>query len=98
MAVHSWPRQTTSRGSDPMSEPYRPALLRVFKAGYTRQDLLADVGAGLLVGVVALPLSMALAIASGCKPEQGLWTSIIAGFLISLCGGSRVQVGGPAGA
>ncbi len=80
-----------------MAHWYRPGIL-VLAEGYTRQDLLADLGSGLLVGVVALPLSMALAIASGCRPEQGLWTSIIAGLLISLLGGSRVQIGGPAGA
>jgi len=66
--------------------------------GYSRQRLLQDVGAGLAVGVVALPLSMAFGIASGLTPETGLFTAIIAGFLISLLGGSRVQVGGPAGA
>jgi SulP family sulfate permease len=80
-----------------MASAYRPGIM-VLAEGYTRQDLLADLGAGLLVGVVALPLSMALAIASGCRPEQGLWTSIIAGVLISILGGSRVQIGGPAGA
>jgi len=80
-----------------MAGAYRPAIMALAD-GYSRQDLLADLGAGLLVGVVALPLSMALAIASGCKPEQGLWTSIIAGLLISVLGGSRVQIGGPAGA
>ena len=77
---------------------YRPALLHALSQGYSRHDFVADLFAGLLVGVVALPLSMALAIASGCKPEQGLWTAIIGGFLISLLGGSRVQIGGPAGA
>ena len=77
---------------------YRPALLHALSQGYSRRDLLADVGAGLLVGVVALPLSMALAIASGCTPEQGLWTAVVGGLLISLFGGSRVQIGGPAGA
>lgn len=65
---------------------------------YNRQRLVQDIGAGLAVGVVALPLSMAFAIASGLPPETGLFTAIIAGFLISLLGGSRVQVGGPAGA
>ncbi len=80
-----------------MASAYRPAIM-VLAEGYTRRDLLADLGAGLLVGVVALPLSMALAIASGCRPEQGLWTSIIAGVLISVLGGSRVQIGGPAAA
>ncbi len=77
---------------------YRPALLTTLRAGYGRPELLKDISAGMLVGVVALPLSMALAIASGCKPEQGLWTAIIGGFIISLLGGSRVQIGGPAGA
>jgi SulP family sulfate permease len=66
--------------------------------GYNRQRLLTDVGAGLTVGVVALPLAMAFAIASGVKPEAGLFTAIIAGFLISALGGSHVQIGGPAGA
>ena len=77
---------------------FRPALLRSLRAGYTRKDLLADIFAGLLVGVVALPLSMGLAIASGATPEQGLYVAIIGGLLISIFGGSRVQVGGPAGA
>ena len=76
---------------------YRPALLQSLKEGYTRRDFTADLSAGLLVGVVALPLSMALAIASGCTPAQGLWTAIVGGLLISLLGGSRVQIGGPAG-
>ena len=65
---------------------------------YSRDRFVRDVGAGLTVGVVALPLGMAFAIASGLKPEAGIFTAIIAGFLISLLGGSRVQIGGPAGA
>lgn len=77
---------------------YRPALLLALQEGYTRRDFTADLWAGLLVGVVALPLAMALAIASGCTPAQGLWTAIVGGLLISLLGGSRVQIGGPAGA
>ena len=77
--------------------PFRPRLLESLK-GYDRHTLAADVGAGLTVGVIALPLAMAFAIASGLKPESGLFTAIIAGFLISLLGGSRVQIGGPAGA
>lgn len=77
---------------------YRPALLRALRAGYTRRDLVADLLAGLLVGVVALPLSMGLALASGATAEQGLYVAIIGGVLISVCGGSRVQIGGPAGA
>jgi SulP family sulfate permease len=77
--------------------PFRPKLLETLP-GYTRAHLGRDIGAGLTVGVVALPLAMAFAIASGLKPEAGLFTAIIAGFLISALGGSRVQIGGPAGA
>lgn len=66
--------------------------------GYNRQRFIKDIGAGLTVGVVALPLSMAFAIASGLKPEAGLFTAILAGLLVSILGGSRVQIGGPAGA
>jgi len=76
---------------------FRPKLVDSLK-GYTREQLGADIGAGLTVGVVALPLAMAFAIASGLKPEAGLFTAIIAGFIISALGGSRVQIGGPAGA
>jgi len=77
---------------------FRPRLLQALRAGYTRQDFGADLSAGITVGVVALPLAMAFGIASGVKPEAGLITAIIAGFLISALGGSRVQIGGPAGA
>ncbi len=66
--------------------------------GYTREQALADVTAGVIVGIVALPLAIAFAIASGVTPDRGLWTAIIAGFLISVFGGSRVQIGGPTGA
>lgn len=76
---------------------FRPRLLDSLQ-GYDRERFSKDVGAGLTVGVVALPLAMAFAIASGLKPEAGLFTAIIAGFLISALGGSRVQIGGPAGA
>lgn len=76
---------------------FRPRLLDALK-GYGATRFLADLGAGLTVGVVALPLAMAFAIASGVKPEQGIFTAIIAGFLISALGGSNVQIGGPAGA
>jgi SulP family sulfate permease len=76
---------------------FRPRLLDA-AAGYDRSRFLADLGAGVTVGIVALPLAMAFAIASGMKPEQGLFTAIIAGFLISALGGSNVQIGGPAGA
>jgi sulfate permease, SulP family len=76
---------------------FRPKLLDCLQ-GYNRERFTQDVGAGLAVGVVALPLAMAFAIASGLKPEAGLFTAIIGGFLISALGGSRVQIGGPAGA
>jgi sulfate permease, SulP family len=79
------------------SSGFRPRLLDALK-DYNRARLLKDVGAGVTVGVVALPLAMAFAIASGLKPEAGLFTAIIAGLIISLLGGSRVQIGGPAGA
>ena len=76
---------------------FRPRLLDDLR-GYDRQRLAQDAGAGLTVGIVALPLAMAFAIASGLKPEAGLWTAIIGGLLVSLLGGSSVQIGGPAGA
>ena len=76
---------------------FRPKLVDSLK-GYTREQLGTDIASGITVGVVALPLAMAFAIASGLKPEAGLFTAIIAGFLISALGGSRVQIGGPAGA
>jgi len=76
---------------------FRPRLLNDIK-GYTSEKLAKDMGAGATVGIVALPLAMAFAIASGLKPEAGLWTAIIAGFIISALGGTSVQIGGPAGA
>jgi len=76
---------------------FRPRLLDDLR-GYDRAQLARDTGAGLTVGIVALPLAMAFAIASGLKPEAGLWTAIIGGLLVSLLGGSSVQIGGPAGA
>jgi len=76
---------------------FRPRLLDAMR-GYSRERFLRDFGAGLTVGIVALPLAMAFAIASGLKPEAGLWTAIIAGALIAALGGSSVQIGGPAGA
>ena len=81
----------------PPSFAFRPRLLDALQ-GYDRERFARDLGAGLTVGIVALPLAMAFAIASGLKPEAGLWTAIIAGLLISLLGGSNVQIGGPAGA
>src|SRR5271168_1959949 len=76
---------------------FRPKLLETVK-NYRLEDFGSDLSAGITVGLVALPLAMAFAIASGLKPEAGIYTAIIAGFVISLLGGSRVQIGGPAGA
>ena len=81
----------------PPLAPFRPRLLQDLK-GYSGDRLVKDIGAGATVGIVALPLAMAFAIASGLKPEAGLWTAIIAGFIISALGGTSVQIGGPAGA
>jgi len=74
-----------------------PKLVTTLK-GYTRDQFFTDVVAGVIVGIVALPLAIAFAIASGVSPERGLFTAIVAGFLISALGGSRVQIGGPTGA
>ncbi|MDD2407908.1 MAG: sulfate permease [Tepidiphilus sp.] len=76
---------------------FKPRLVDTLRA-YDRGQLIADVSAGLTVGVLALPLAMAFAIASGMPPSAGIWTAIVAGFLISALGGSRVQIGGPTGA
>jgi SulP family sulfate permease len=81
----------------PQLAPFKPRLLQDLK-GYSGEKLARDMGAGATVGIVALPLAMAFAIASGLKPEAGLWTAIIAGFIISALGGTSVQIGGPAGA
>ena len=77
--------------------PFRPALLGCLP-GYDGRAFGADLVSGITVALVALPLAMAFAIASGLKPEAGIFTAVIAGFLISMLGGSRVQIGGPAGA
>ena len=76
---------------------FRPRLLDAL-AGYTRERFIKDLGAGLTVGIVALPLAMAFAIASGLKPEAGIWTAILAGAMVAALGGSAVQIAGPAGA
>lgn len=76
---------------------FRPALVSSLRT-YDRRQAVRDVTAGVIVGVVALPLSIAFAIASGVPPEYGLFTGVVAGFLISALGGSRVQIGGPTGA
>jgi len=80
------------------AQMFMPKLYTVLRGGYGWADLRADAIAGLTVAVVALPLAMALAIASGTTPEKGLYTAIVAGFLISAFGGSRVQIGGPTAA
>ncbi len=77
---------------------FTPKLVSVLRQGYTATDFRRDAVAGLTVAIVALPLAMALAIASGTTPDKGLITAVVAGFLISLLGGSRVQIGGPTGA
>jgi sulfate permease, SulP family len=76
---------------------FRPKLFDTLQQ-YNRQQLFKDLLAGLIVGIVALPLAIAFAIASGLSPEKGLYTAVIAGFIISVMGGSRVQIGGPTGA
>ncbi len=81
-----------------VQERFEPKLITVIKEGYSSSQFLSDLVAGIIVGIVALPLALAFAIASGVKPEQGLYTAIIAGFLISFFSGSRVQIGGPTGA
>ncbi|MCR5880682.1 SulP family inorganic anion transporter [Phenylobacterium sp. J367] len=77
---------------------YLPKLATVLREGYDRRAFRADAAAGLTVAVVALPLSMAIAVASGVSPERGLYAAIVGGALVSALGGSRVQIGGPAGA
>ena len=74
-----------------------PQLIHSLKH-YTRQDLAQDLTAGVIVAIIALPLSIALALASGVAPEQGLYTAIAAGFVISALGGSKVQIAGPTAA
>ncbi len=81
-----------------LSFQFRPKLIEVLAAGYERSQFARDAAAGLTVGVLALPLAMAFSIASGMSPTAGIWTGIVAGLLIALLGGSRVQIGGPTGA
>jgi sulfate permease, SulP family len=77
---------------------YRPKLLTTFREGYGLAQLSQDAAAGLTVAVVALPLSMAIAVASGVSPDRGLYTAVVGGFVVSALSGSRYQIGGPAGA
>jgi SulP family sulfate permease len=86
------------RPAPTFAELFTPKLVTILREGYSLKDFRADAIAGLTVAIVALPLSMAIAVASGVGPERGLYTAIVGGFLISLLGGSRFQVGGPAGA
>ncbi|MFM1885622.1 MAG: hypothetical protein RL026_779 [Pseudomonadota bacterium] len=88
----------TDRAQSARVDPLTPKLLSTLRGNYSARDLRADAFAGLTVAVVALPLSLAIAIASGVGPERGLYAAVVGGFLISLLGGSRFQIGGPAGA
>ena len=81
-----------------MTDPFSPKLFTILKDGITARQVTSEVISGVVVGIIALPLSIAFATASGVAPSQGIITAIIAGFLISALGGSRVQIGGPTGA
>lgn len=81
-----------------MNDIFYPKLLTVIKTGYKRKQFTADLMAGIVVGIVALPLAIAFAVASGVSPEKGLVTAVVAGILVSVLGGSRVQIAGPTGA
>jgi SulP family sulfate permease len=81
-----------------MNSVFKPKLFSVLKEGYTRKKLSSDLMAGLVVGIVALPLAIAFAVASGVSPDKGLITAVVAGLLVSVLGGSRVQIAGPTGA
>ncbi|MFI0845051.1 SulP family inorganic anion transporter [Mesorhizobium sp. IMUNJ 23232] len=90
--------QVTREHRPGFREMFTPKLVTVLREGYGRERLRRDLVSGLTVAIVALPLSMAIAIASGVSPDRGLYTAIVGGFLVSLLGGSRFQIGGPAGA
>ena len=81
-----------------MSQIFKPKFFSLLKSGIPRSQVQVDLLSGVVVGIVALPLAIAFAVASGVSPEKGLITAVIAGFIISLLGGSRVQIGGPTGA
>jgi SulP family sulfate permease len=99
MSIASEPAgRLQQRRSPTFAELYSPKLITVLREGYDLADFRADVISGLTVAIVALPLSMAIAIASGVTPDRGLYTAVIGGFIVSLLGGSRFQIGGPAGA
>ncbi len=94
----SGPRDAKRSASPTFTELFTPKLVTILREGYRWPQFRADAIAGLTVAIVALPLSMAIAIGSGLSPDKGLYTAIIGGFLISALGGSRFQIGGPAGA
>ena len=96
MALHA--PSAARRHKPAFAELFTPKLVTVLREGYGLKEFRADALAGLTVAIVALPLSMAIAIAAGLSPDRGLYTAIIGGFLISALGGSRFQIGGPAGA
>jgi len=99
MSIANERADRVSRAKQPtFAELFTPKLITVLREGYRFADFRADVISGLTVAIVALPLSMAIAIASGVSPGRGLYTAVIGGFIVSLLGGSRFQVGGPAGA
>ena len=77
---------------------YMPKSVKIISQGYSFDNFRRDCISGLTVSIVSLPLAMALAIASGLSPAQGLYTAIVAGFIVALFGGSRYQIGGPTGA
>lgn len=81
-----------------MEKVFSPKLFGLIKDGSVKKNLSKDILAGIVVGIVAIPLAIAFAVASGVSPEKGIITAIVAGFLISFLGGSRVQIGGPTGA
>lgn len=76
---------------------FQPKITTALR-GYTKEQVIKDIVAGIIVAIIALPLSIALAIASGVGPEQGLYTAIVAGFIIAALGGSRVNISGPTAA
>nr|WP_321451935.1 sulfate permease [uncultured Carboxylicivirga sp.] len=81
-----------------MNKIFKPKFFTLLRSGLVKQNLSKDILSGIVVGIVALPLAIAFAVASGVSPEKGLITAVVAGFIISLIGGSRVQIGGPTGA
>jgi SulP family sulfate permease len=81
-----------------MARDFEPKLFTVLREGYSWDQLLRDTLAGVVVGIVAFPLAIAFAVASGVRPEQGLYTAIVGGLVVAVLSGSRVQIAGPTGA